>query len=307
YTLTDGNSVTNTGTVTINFLNRVWYVNSAVAGPGDGRSNNPFNTLDKAATPSLAGDIVYVHTGSGTTTGALLMDANSTQQGGGGAGSLKGGVLLIPAGVAPTLSGTVTIANNTAIKNVNFSGASPAMTASGLATTVPSVVDGVTVTGGTNALSLTNVTATATGAINVTNSTFTNTSGAEVLVSGGNVPLSIGATISSKAGRAIDIQNRTAGAVTFSGAITDSGGSGIILDANGTSTFSFTGGITLNGASSTFTATSNGGLTITGTNKIGEVTPPAGPALNVSSTTIGARGLAVQPDSPTGCADGILP
>src|SRR5262249_61771624 len=69
YTLTDGNGVTNTGTVTINFLNRVWYVNSSVAGPGDGRSNNPFNTLDKAATTSLSRDIVYVHTGSGATTG----------------------------------------------------------------------------------------------------------------------------------------------------------------------------------------------------------------------------------------------
>src|SRR5262249_55826812 len=301
------NGVTNTGTVTINLSNRIWYVNNSGAN-GDGRSNSPFNNLNNAQTPSLVGDIIYVHTGTGNTPGNLAMDASSTLQGAGGAVSLTVGTttLSIAAGTPPTLSGTVTLANNTAIKNVNFSGASPAMTASGLATTVPSVIDGVSVTSGTNALSLTNVTATATGAINVTNSTFTNTSGAEVLVSGGNVPLSIGATISSNAGRAIDIQNRTAGAVTFSGAITDSGGSGIILDANGTSTFSFTGGITLNGASSTFTATSNGGLTITGTNKIGEVTPPAGPALNVSSTTIGAGGLTFQRISATGGANGIV-
>ena len=63
YTLTDGNGVTNTGTVTINFLNRVWYVNSAAAVNGDGRSNSPFNNLNNAQAPSLAGDIIYVHTG----------------------------------------------------------------------------------------------------------------------------------------------------------------------------------------------------------------------------------------------------
>ena len=40
-------------------------------------------------------------------------------------------------------------------------------------------------TGGTSALSLTNVTATATGAINVTNAAFTNTSAAEVSISQG--------------------------------------------------------------------------------------------------------------------------
>jgi hypothetical protein len=309
YTLTDGNGVTNTGTVTINFLNRVWYVNSAVAGPGDGRSNNPFNTLDKAAAPSLAGDIVYVHTGSGATSGALAMDANSTLQGAGGAVSLNGGVLVIAAGTAPTLSGTVTIANNTAIRNVNFSGASPAMTASGLATTVPSVIDNVSVTGGTNALSLTNVTATGTGAINVTNSTFTNTSGAEVLVNGGNVPLSIGATLSSNAGRVIDIQNRTGGAVTFSGSVTDSG-TGIFLNNNAGGSFTFSGGVTLNGASSTFASTNSAvtppTLTITGTNTIGATTPPAGPALNVSNTTIGASGLTFLSIAATGGANGIV-
>ena len=89
YTLTDGNSVTNTGTVTINFLNRVWYVNGAAAVNGDGRSNSPFNNLNNAQAPSLAGDIIYVHTGGATTPGNLAMDASSTLQGAGGALSLN--------------------------------------------------------------------------------------------------------------------------------------------------------------------------------------------------------------------------
>src|SRR5262249_24352351 len=298
YTLTDGNGVTNTGTVTINLSNRIWYVNNSGAN-GDGRSNSPFNNLNNAQTPSLLGDIIYVHTGTGNTPGNLAMDASSTLQGAGGAVLLTVGTttLSIAAGTAPTLTGTVTLANNTAIKNVTFPGASPAMTASALATTVPSVIDGVTVTGGTNALSLTNVTATATGAINVTNSSFTNTTAATVIVSGGNVPLSVGATITqTNAARAIDIQTRSGGAVTFSGAISATTSStGVFLNGNTAGSFTFSGGVTLNGASSTFTSTnaasSTAALTITGTNTIGATTAPTSTALNVANTTIGASGL----------------
>jgi hypothetical protein len=304
YTLTDGSGVTNTATVTINFQNRVWYVNSANAVNGDGRSNNPFNNLNNAQGPSLSGDIIYVHTGGATTPGSLAMDANSTLQGAGGAVSLNGGTLVIAAGTPPTLTGTVTLADNTAIKNVNFTPAAAAITASNLATTQAILIDGVSVTGGTNALSLTSVTGTNT--LTVSNSSFTNTTGAEVLVNGGTMPLAIGATLTGNAGRVIDIQSRTSGAVTFSGAITDSGGTGIILNANGTSTFTFSGGISLNGASSTFTATSSGTLTITGTNTIGATTAPSGPALNVANTTIGASGLTFQKISATGGANGIV-
>jgi hypothetical protein len=289
YTLTDGNGVTNIATVTINLLNRVWYVNGANAVNGDGRSNSPFNNLNNAQTPSLAGDIIYVHTGGATTAGNLSMDANSTLQGAGGALSLNGGALVIPAGTPPTLAGTVTLADNDAIRNVNFSGAAPAMTASNLATTQAILIDGVSVTGGTSALSLTNVTGAST--LTVSNSSFTNTTGAEVLVNGGNMPLAIGATISSNAGRSIDISGRTGGAVTFSGPVTDNGGTGIILNSNGTSTFTFSGGVTMNGASSTFTATSSGTLNITGTNTIGATTPPTSTALDVANTAIGASGL----------------
>jgi hypothetical protein len=307
YTLTDGNGVTNTATVTINFLNRVWYVNNSGAN-GDGRSNSPFNNLNNAQAPSLVGDIIYVHTGTGTTAGSLTMDASSTLQGAGGAVSLNGGTLVIPAGTPPTLSGTVTLADNTAVKNVNFNSIGAAITASALATTQAILIDGVTVTGGTNALSLTNVTGTNT--LTVSNSSFSGTSGATVLVNQGTMPLAIGATITQTgAARAIDIQNRTAGAVTFSGAISATGSStGVFLNANGPSTFTFSGGVTLNGANSTFTATnpsSSGTLTITGTNTIGATTPPTGPALNVANTTI-TTGLTFQGISATGGVNGIV-
>src|SRR4029450_5966005 len=59
----------------------------------------------------------------------------------------------------------------------------------------------------------------------------------------------------------------------------------------GSSSFTFSGGIPLNGASSTFTATSSGTLNITGTNTIGATTPPTSTALDVANTAIGASGL----------------
>ena len=75
--------------------------------------------------------------------------------------------LTIAAGARPTLSGTVTLANNTVVSGVNFSAAAPALAAS--AVTGPVGIDQVGVTGGTTALSLTNV----SGAVTVTNATFT--------------------------------------------------------------------------------------------------------------------------------------
>ena len=82
YTLTDGNGVTNTGTVTINLSNVVWYVNSA-GGNGDGRSHNPFNSLANAAAPSLTNQSIYVHSGGATTPGNIALDANQTLHGAG--------------------------------------------------------------------------------------------------------------------------------------------------------------------------------------------------------------------------------
>src|SRR4029453_866475 len=178
YILTGGNGVTNTGTVTINLSSLVWYVNSS-GGNGDGRSHNPFNSLANAATPSASNSVIYVHTGAATTPGNLAMDASQTLQGQDGAFTLNG--LTIAGGTPPTLTGTVTLNDNTAIRNVNFSGAAPAITASNLATTAsPGIaIDSVSVSGGTNALSLTNV--TGTNPIIVSNSSFTKTSGAQVL------------------------------------------------------------------------------------------------------------------------------
>ena len=303
YTLTDGNGVTNTGTVTINVSGMVWYVNSS-GGNGDGRSHSPFNSLANAATPSGANSIIYVHTGVNPTPGSLAMDASQTLQGQGQAFTLNNLTIAGAPASAPTLSGTVTLANNDIVQGLNFSGAAPAMTATS-ALTGPVAINQVNVTGGTTALSLTNV----SGAVTVnSNSSFTNTTAAEVLISQGTGNVTIAAPISSNAGRAIDIQGRTSGTVAFSGAITDTG-TGIFLNNNGTSTFSFSGGMTLNGTGTTFTASNSslsGSLAITGTNTIGATTAPtSGTALSVTNVTIGAGGITFQRISASGATKGI--
>jgi hypothetical protein len=307
YTLTDGNGVTNTGTVTINLSNIVWYVDSS-GGAGDGRSNTPFNTLSAAATPSGAGSYVYVHTGAGTTTGNLAMDASQTLHGQGALFSL--GSLVIAPGARPTLSGTVTLANGVAVTAVNFAGAAPALTASATSFSLPIAIDQVNVTGGTSALSLTNVSATATGAINVSNAVFTNTTAAEVLISQGTIPLTLAttATISSNAGRSVEIQNRTSGTLIFNGAITDTG-QGILLNANSGATITFNGGLALStGASPAFTATGGGIVSTTQNNTtiVNTITTTTGTALNVSNTTIRASGLTFRSISANGAANGIV-
>jgi hypothetical protein len=299
YTLTDGNGITNTATVTIALSNLVWYVNRT-AGAGDGRSHNPFNSLATAGTASAANSFIYVHTGgTPATPGNLTMDANQTLHGEGAVFTLNS--LTIPAGTRPNLGGTVTLANNTIVRGVNFRG--PAGM-NGSAITQPVAIDQVNVTGGINALSLTNV----SGAVTVTAAVFTNSTGAEVLINQGTGDVSLAATISSNAGRSIDIQNRTGGTVSFTGSINDTG-QGVFLNANTGSTINFTGGLTLStGANPAFTATGGGTVSATQDNTtiVNTLTTTTGTALNVADTTIGVGGLAFRRITANGGANGVV-
>lgn len=302
------NGVTNTGTVTLGISGLVWYVNSAAGTGGDGRSHNPFNTLSAAETPSAAGSTIYVH--SGAPTGNLALDASQVLFGQGATFMLNG--LTIPAGVRPTLGGTVTLNNNTAVTAVNFSGAATALVASGLAATQPILIDQVMVTGGTTGLQLTNVTATGAGAVTLSNANITNTTGAEIAMNGGNIPVTVAATttISSNAGGAITIQNRSGGTVTFAGPVNVTAGTGVTLTNNaGGSTITFAGGLALNtGATAAFTATNSGTVTATQNNTtiVNTLTTTTGTALTVTNTAIGAAGLTFRAISANGAANGIV-
>ena len=242
------------------------------------------------------------------------MDANQTLQGQGATFTLNG--LTIPAGTRPTLTGTVTLADNTTVRAVNFTPSGiPAMAASAVSFAQPVTIDQVNVTGGTSALSLTNVTATATGAINVSNAAFTNTSAAEVLISQGTIPVTLAATatISSNAGRSIDIQNRTGGTVTFNGAITDTG-QGVFLNANIGIDHQLHRAACRSARRPTRASPRPSGGTVSATQNnttiVNTITTTTGTALNVANTTIGASGLTFRSISAgtgvSGPAKGII-
>jgi hypothetical protein len=94
YTLTDANGVTNTATVSIGLTGMVWYVNNTIPSTGDGRSHNPFKVLSDAQGPAVqkpqTGQIIYIHTGTGNTTGNLNLLANQMLIGNGVAFSIGG-------------------------------------------------------------------------------------------------------------------------------------------------------------------------------------------------------------------------
>ena len=113
------NGATATQTATINFSNKVWYVNSSGAN-GDGRSNTPFNSMTGADTASIANDYVFVHTGAATTTGTITLAAGQTLWGQGTTFIL--GPLTITATTKPTLTGTVTLGgNNDTVSSLDIS------------------------------------------------------------------------------------------------------------------------------------------------------------------------------------------
>jgi hypothetical protein len=146
-------------------------------------------------------------------------------------------------------------------------------------------------------------------------STITTTGGATgpiFNVSGGDAAISYAGTLTnSGTGRAVSVVSHAGNdAITFSGAITASTGTGILLDNNdqggGNTPITFSGGITLSGASSTFTATNGGTVNVTGTNTIGTPTAATTTALNVANTNIGGSNVTFRSISANGATNGIL-
>ena len=287
YTLTDGNGVTDTATVTISFSGLVWYVNAA-AGAGDGRSHSPFNSMTAAAAAAQVGQTIYVHQGS--PAGAFALKTGQRLWGAGAPFSLGG--LAIPATASPVLTGTVTLASGGSVSALTVNAGGMAAIAAGPALTGAAALNGVSITGGATGLTITGVNAPAT--IVVTGGSFSGVTGAEVHIDGGTAAVNIGATITSSTGRSVDVRSRTGGSVTFTGAIADTG-AGVLLNNNAGSSIAFTGGLTLStGANDAFTATGGGTVTATqdNTTVVNTITTTAGSALRVVDTQIGAAGLA---------------
>ncbi|MBI4910060.1 MAG: putative Ig domain-containing protein [Acidobacteria bacterium] len=107
-----------TANLSFTLNNKVWYVRHGAAG-GDGRSHLPVsdfgagaNLLNCTATTGT-GDFIYVHQGSGNTTGACALKTNQSLIGAGATLSVGGGILTVAGNAAntPTIAGTLSAAS----------------------------------------------------------------------------------------------------------------------------------------------------------------------------------------------------
>jgi hypothetical protein len=274
YTLTS-NGVTDTATITFTVANTVWYVDNTYAGANgtsNGASHRPFTTLTAADAPSAAGDYIYVHQGSGNTTGAITLKANQTLWGQGSTFTL--GTLTIAA------TGDPTIANAGTIVTLPSNGGTITIAGMTLSPSAGSAIAGTTL--GTTAATVSNVTVNAASA------------GAAVSLSGGSGTISFdGSSPISQtgSGRVVDIQGRTGG-TTFSGTVTGGASSagvhiGDTTISNGGVTFTTlnlgTSGARMGSQAVTIGAAGTGG---TGTYSLGTVSIFTNSAAGIVATNV---------------------
>ncbi|MER9336273.1 hypothetical protein NKJ06_20140 [Mesorhizobium sp. M0293] len=306
------------------------------------RTNNGLGIL---ATSNLSGTITFGGATKTLTTGGN--NAVSLTNNGGTAINFTNGGLAIN-----TTNGTGF--NATSGGTVSVTGAGNSIsTTTGAALNLDTVVvaaGGVNfsstnkiLAGGTSAVIMDTVTGTGTVSLGTgsliggTGATIRIGDGAGGVNSGGTTGFSYAGTITSGTGRAVDIQDRAAGAgnITLSGNITHnvSGQIGIVLDDNAAGTITFSGtsksitsttsaGVTLTDNTGVTIDFTNGGLVIDTTSGIGfnatgggtvtvqgtgnTITSTTGTALNVANTTIGASGLTFQSISANGGTNGIV-
>ncbi len=209
YTLQDAGGLTDTATVSVNVVQRVWYVkNDAVAG-GLGRSTDPFDTLVEAQTASSVGDTIYLFAGNGTTTG---QNAGII---------LKSAQRLLGEGIALTMPVSVNGGANPTTLRV--AGSMPLIDntgGTGIAVSAPDVMNveirGLNMAGNTNAVDVT-TTAANSGSFELANNVVRAAGQEGVDVNGGGsgtLTMSIHDNTITSTGNGIDIQ-RTAGSVTI--------------------------------------------------------------------------------------------
>jgi CSLREA domain-containing protein len=293
YKITDSQGASsNNATVTLNVVERVWWVDSSLGSNGNGTSTSPFSVLSSAAASDDSGDYVFLKANN-TYTGGI--DLNSSERlygepnGLSVTGAASSPIVAANAGLTnPNVTNTtvspfraVGVANDVDIQRVNISSASG---------------DGVAGTG------VTNLTIGA-------NTTISGNGGTEFKVTGAaGGTIAVASTISNgAAGATIDVQNRNSGTVTFTGAISSTGGgAGVNLNSNAGASIAFTNALSLStGTSPAFSATAGGTVT-NSSGSVNTLTTSSAAALTVQNTTIGAGGLTFRSiDSGAGASNGI--
>ena len=221
----------------------VWYVDRDAASNGDGRSHSPLQNLAGINGAGGSGDsdttseIIFLYSSGTAYTGGLPLEASQQLIGEPNGLVVNATTLVAAGGTNPNVQnagGHRDRAGRGLEHHAASTSTRPPATASRAPTSTPPPSAGAR--------------------------TISGVTGADFKLSGGNGNISLGSTITNTAGRAVDIQNRTGGITTVSGAISDNGGTGIILNQNsGGHATNFTGDIDLStGGSDAFTATGVG-------------------------------------------------
>ena len=264
-----------------------------------------------------------------------------------GAGTFSGGAVIIAGANSASADGiNITGSNSTfgfasaQIDNVfgdaiEINGTSPNVTGAVTFTTVD--IDGVgghgiSIAGATNAVTISGGSIGTGGAVGPVN----DPAGDGVNITGGTGAVTIAAAISkTTAGNVVEVENHETGNVTFSGALSATGGvnNGILVNNSNSGTIAFNGqtlistganaGVTLTsntggtiafnaggngldittGTGAGFTATGGGTVTVQGAGNT--ITSAGGVALTITNTTIGANDVTFQSISANGGSYGI--
>ncbi|HEX8897709.1 MAG TPA: Ig-like domain-containing protein, partial [Chthoniobacterales bacterium] len=253
YTVTDGDGLVSTGLVTIALGARVWYVDSTYGGANgasDGSNTRPFTTLSSVSNGGAGGntlasnDIIFIIERAGDYDGNVTLLSGQQLYGSGAALTVNTIVINAAGGSNTTWVTTAastsaitlnsgntvkgfTIGNTTGskilgssfgtltISNVTLQGSGQALNLTN--GTASGTIDSLSSTSGTNNIALTTV----SGTLTINGGAISGATGAAFLVSGSNPTVSYSGTITqNNAGRVVDIQGTTGGAITVSGTIT---------------------------------------------------------------------------------------
>ena len=239
------------------------------------------------------------------------------------AGSTTPALPAINAG-RPTISGATTLGSGNTLNGLNFTHTATTLTGASFGTLT---VVNVSITGGQPALTLTTGTAAVsfdavtstgggtgvnlnavTGSVVIGGGAITGATATAFNVVGGTATItSAGAITTGSGARSVSVASKTAGTVTFSGAITDNG-TGVSLTNNTGATVTFSGGVAASTVTNpAFTATGGGTINVTQNNTsiVNTLTTTTGTALTVANTTFGASGLTFRSISSNGATNGI--
>ena len=348
YTLEDSATpeLTDTGRVTIEIQDCVWYVDSSFATNGDGRSHSPFNALSGlngaggTGDADAAGQRIFLY--DSAYAGGLALENSQTllseRYGLVVPDGAAGTVTLVPAtgagGATTTITGGLTLASGNTIQGIHLGNATgAALSGTGVGTaTMNTVTSGtidnqtgkaVDISNGTldmafNAVSSNNSTSdgvrldNVAGTFNAAAGSIQNAADQDIDITGNNAGdtanITYGGSITDDTGVLVNVSGQNGGTKDFNGAITD-GNDG---DGSGISLTNNTGAtVNLYGGVTLSTGSNaaflaTGGGTVAVTGTANALTTTTGTALNVANTTIGASGLNFRSIAANGAANGIV-